>query len=270
MTPRHTPRKRFGQHFLHEQGVIDRIVAAVEPRANEAVLEIGPGEGALTERLLASGVHVTAVEVDRDLARQLRERFGGWPFHLVEADVLRLSLVDLAEQGQPFRVVANLPYNISTPVMFQLLDSISVITDLHLMVQKEVAERLSAGPGIRQYGRLGVMAAVHGQVQRLFDVAPGAFRPPPKVTSSVIRITPHADPLVGPALMPAFSALVKRCFSQRRKTLRRILSGTVGTDQLQALGLDPSARPETLSVKQFRDLSQALHRAAGVTHSCCG
>lgn len=257
----HTPRKRFGQHFLHEQSVIERIVAAVQPRQGERLLEIGPGEGVLTERLLQSGAEVTAIEVDRDLAADLRIRFSGAAFTLVEADVLRVSIAELAQRDTPFRVVANLPYNISTPVLFQLFESMSAIGDLHLMVQKEVALRLAAGPGTRHYGRLGVMAAVHVGVERLFDVAPGAFRPPPKVVSSVIRMTPHTEALVAPRLMPTFSDVVRRCFSQRRKTMRRILSGVVAATDLEKLGLDPSARPEMLSVHQFRELSEHVQKA---------
>ncbi|HVS75938.1 MAG TPA: 16S rRNA (adenine(1518)-N(6)/adenine(1519)-N(6))-dimethyltransferase RsmA, partial [Steroidobacteraceae bacterium] len=207
------PRKRFGQHFLHDPGVIERIAAAIAPSAGEALVEIGPGRGALTRRLLESGCgSLDAIEIDRDLAALLRDELGGDPrLRLHAADALRIDFAELARQrGQPLRVVGNLPYNISTPLLFHLLESVRDIRDLHVMLQREVIARMAARPGDSAYGRLTVMLAPWIEVERLFDVGPGAFHPPPQVWSAVARLTVRPEPAFMPN--PAFAAVVAAAF----------------------------------------------------------
>ena len=212
---KHRPRKRFGQNFLTDRRVIERIVQAIAPQADQHIVEIGPGQAALTEALLPHCERLTAVEIDRDLAAALRQRLAGHAhFQLVEADALR---VDFSSLGPgPLRLVGNLPYNISTPLVFHLLQSQAQIVDFHIMLQREVAERMDAEPGSKTYGRLSVAVSLAARVDKLFDVAPGAFFPPPKVQSSIIRLTPHAVELPWRQL----DQVLKAAFSARRKTLR--------------------------------------------------
>jgi 16S rRNA (adenine1518-N6/adenine1519-N6)-dimethyltransferase len=246
-------RKRFGQHFLHDQGVQQRIVAAVNPQPGEHVVEIGPGSGALTARLLERMSPIDAVEIDRDLAAALRTR---WPaqLRLHEGDALRFDFTHLAaERGGPLRLVGNLPYNISTPLLFHFLDHRACLTDLTVMLQKEVIDRMAAAPGSGDYGRLTVMLAPWLVVEKLFDVGPGAFQPPPRVWSAVARLTVLPAPRFP---VPAtFAPLVARAFSQRRKTLRNSLREFVDAAAIASAGLDPAARPETLAPEQFARLA---------------
>lgn len=251
----HRPRKRFGQHFLHDAGVIARLVAVIRPLETDTIIEIGPGEGVLTAPLLAAGAHVTAIEIDRDLAAALPERLG-FPeaLKVVQADVLKLDLAAVA--GEPgVRIVGNLPYNISTPIMFHLFKWREAIADMHFMLQKEVVDRLVAGPGSKQYGRLSVMAAFHCRMERLFSVPPGAFRPPPRVDSAIIRMLPKALDEATLARLPQLEEVVRRAFGQRRKTLRNALKGLVDAKAIEAAGIDPKARAETLSLDQFMTLA---------------
>jgi 16S rRNA (adenine1518-N6/adenine1519-N6)-dimethyltransferase len=246
-------RKRFGQHFLHDQGVLQRIAAAVNPRPGEHVVEIGPGPGALTSHLVERLSPIDAVEIDRDLAAALRER---WPtqLRLHEGDALKFDFTRLAaERGGMLRVVGNLPYNISTPLLFHFLEHRRCISDLTVMLQKEVIDRMAAAPDTDDYGRLTVMLAPWFDIEKLFDVGPGAFRPPPRVWSAVARLTVLAAPRF--ALPPAYSAVVARAFSQRRKTLRNSLRGLVDVSRLPEVGLDPAARPETLHPEEFAKLA---------------
>jgi 16S rRNA (adenine1518-N6/adenine1519-N6)-dimethyltransferase len=250
------PRKRFGQHFLHDPAVIERIAAAIAPREGEALVEIGPGRGALTRRLLQSDCgSLDAVEIDRDLAALLGEEWRGEPrFSLHNADALRFDFPALArERGQPLRVVGNLPYNISTPLLFHLLESVGAIRDLHVMLQREVIARMAAQPGESAYGRLTVMLAPWVEIERLFDVGPGAFQPPPRVWSAVARLTVRAHPAF--AVSPAFSATVAAAFAHRRKTLRNALRGLTTAEQIESCGVDPAARPETLSPALFNAIA---------------
>jgi len=260
---RHPPRrKRFGQHFLHDPAVIARIVRALEPRAGEHLVEIGPGRGALTAHLLeCHGCTLDAIEIDRDLAARLRERFAGSPVRVLhETDVLQFDFQALARaRGGRLRIVGNLPYNISTPLLFHLLAASPAIEDLTVMLQREVVARLTARPGGRDYGRLTVMLAPAAEVERLFDVGPGAFQPPPRVWSAVARLTLRAVPLF--AVSPRYAALVAAAFAQRRKTLRNALSQLLTREQISACGIDPAARPETLTPAGFNTLAQALDRA---------
>jgi 16S rRNA (adenine1518-N6/adenine1519-N6)-dimethyltransferase len=260
--PQAPRRKRFGQHFLHDPAVIRRIVRALSPRAGDHLVEIGPGRGALTGELLAAaGCTLDAIEIDRDLAALLRERFSDAPRCVLhETDALQFDFTALArERGGRLRIAANLPYNISTPLLFRLLAHAPAILDLHVMLQREVVARLAAQPGEADYGRLGVMLAPQVRVERLFDVGPGAFQPPPRVWSAVVRLTIRAQPLF--VVSPHYPAVVAAAFTQRRKTLRNALGRLLTREQITACGVDPGARPETLTPQAFNTLAQALDRA---------
>lgn len=251
-------RKRFGQHFLHDPAVLDRIAEAVAPGPEDAVVEIGPGRGALTRLLLEMQPRtLDAIEIDRDLASLLRQEFGtSERFFLHEADALDFDFAALArERGRPLRVVGNLPYNISTPLLFHLLDSRAAIQDMHVMLQREVVARIVAPPDSEDYGRLSVMLAPWVHAEKLFDVGPGAFQPPPKVWSAVVRLTVRSEPTFD--VSPRFGEVVARAFAQRRKTLRNALKGVVTPEQMEACGVDPTARPETLSPELFNALARA-------------
>ena len=256
-------RKRFGQHFLHDPRIIDRIVQALAAHPGDTLVEIGPGRGALTTRLLAlHGCTLDAIEIDRDLAAQLRARFTGSPDRaLHEGDALEFDFSALArERGGRLRILGNLPYNISTPLLFQLLRHATAIIDLTVMLQREVVARIAAAPGDSDYGRLSVMLAPHFAVQRLFDVGPGAFQPPPRVWSAVVRLTVRPQPLF--AVSPHYAALVAAAFAQRRKTLRNALSEILTADEIRACAIDPQARPGTLAPEAFNTLAQAAGRVA--------
>ncbi len=257
-------RKRFGQHFLHDPAVIRRIVAAVAPRPGEALVEIGPGRGAITGPLLAAAAALDVVEIDRDLAAGLRTAFGTEPgFVLHVGDALEFDWAALATvRGRRLRLVGNLPYNISTPLLFRLLAARAAILDMHFMLQKEVVERIVAAPGSGSYGRLSVMLAPFLAATHLFDIGPGAFRPPPRVQSAIVRLVPRPSP-PGWALAPQFGQVVAAAFAQRRKTLRNALSGLLTAADLRAAGIDPGARAETLAAEQFGALAQ---RVAPVLH----
>jgi len=249
-------RKRFGQHFLHDPGVLARIVAAIDPKRGERVVEIGPGRGALTFPLLERCKRLEVIEIDRDLARLLRERAAGTGELIVhEGDVLEFDFAGLHGGGPPLRVCGNLPYNISTPLLFHLLESRAAIADMHFMLQKEVVDRIVAPPGGKTYGRLTVMLAAACRAERLFQVGRGAFQPPPAVDSAVVRLVPHAsDPFPLPDT-ERFARVVAAAFSMRRKTLRNSLRGLVDSSQFAATGIDPGRRPETLSPAEFASLA---------------
>ena len=257
----HRPRKRFGQNFLHDPHIIQRIVDAVAPGPDEALVEIGPGEGALTGPLLAAAGRLTAVELDRDLAAHLRERFGE-ALTVVEADATRVDLDTLipdqeGEEARPLRLVGNLPYNVSTPLLFHFLGYRNAIRDMHFMLQREVVERMGARPGSRQYGRLSVMVQYHCAVTPLFRVPAGAFRPAPKVESMVVRLVPHAEPPVAVADEARLAAVVTRAFGARRKTLANALKGELDAEAIRAADVDPGARAETLDLAAFARLANA-------------
>lgn len=252
----HRPKKRFGQHFLTDPEAIERIVSAIAPRQGEIIVEIGPGHGAITEPLarLASTLH--AIEFDRDLAGELRERFAGRQNVVVhEADALRF---DFALLGAKLRLAGNLPYNISTPLLFHLLSFSDRIVDAHFMLQKEVVDRICAEPGSKDYGRLTIMLGCRMQAIPLFDVPPGAFSPPPRIISSVLRMQPlpagHFD-LRAPQTL---ETIVRIAFSRRRKTLRNALRGMADASDITAVGLDPVLRPEQVSVRDWVALANHL------------
>jgi 16S rRNA (adenine1518-N6/adenine1519-N6)-dimethyltransferase len=252
-------RKRFGQHFLHDRSVLERIVKDLDPQSGDALLEIGPGRGALTERLLGRSQTLDAVEIDRDLAALLRQRFGSAPgFELHESDALEFDLAALAQRrGTRLRVIGNLPYNISTPLLFHVAAAHEYITDLHVMLQKEVIDRIVAAPGSGEYGRLTVMLAPWFEARRLFDVGPGAFTPAPRVWSSVATLKVRRTPAF--EIPHAFARTVSAAFSQRRKTLRNALRSLMDVEAITAAGIDPGVRPETLSPAQFAALAARVN-----------
>lgn len=252
-------RKRFGQHFLHDPGVLSRIVAAIDPKPGERIVEIGSGRGALTRPLLERCRRLEAIEIDRDLIPVLRERCAGAGELIVhEGDVLEMDLGKFHGGGQALRVCGNLPYNISTPLLFHLLESGAVISDMHFMLQKEVVDRIVAPPGGKTYGRLTVMLAVACRAEALFQVGRGAFKPPPAVDSTVVRLVPHAaDPFPLPD-RARFARIVAAAFSMRRKTLRNSLRGHVTAAQFDEAGIDAIRRPETLSAAEFAKLAAIM------------
>ncbi|MGH8686473.1 MAG: 16S rRNA (adenine(1518)-N(6)/adenine(1519)-N(6))-dimethyltransferase RsmA [Burkholderiales bacterium] len=252
MSGSHRPRKRFGQHFLHDPGVVRRIVEAVAPGPRDFVLEIGPGEGALTELLGARAGRLELVEIDRDLAAALTAR--GFAVHA--ADALEFDFAALPEGA---RIVGNLPYNISTPLLFRLAEQAAHAADLHFMLQLEVVERMVAAPSTPDYGRLSVMLQARFRMQKLFRVGAGAFRPPPRVESAVVRLTPLAEPL--DRGVPAFADVVRRAFSARRKTLRNAIA--LPAVALAALGIDPGLRPENLAPADYVRIARRLSAGAG-------
>jgi 16S rRNA (adenine1518-N6/adenine1519-N6)-dimethyltransferase len=254
---RHRPRQRFGQHFLRDRGVIERIVAAIRPLAGERLVEIGPGLGALTAPLLDAAGELDVVELDRDLLEPLRTRCAGMGvLRIHHADALTFDFAALRGAGPRLRVAGNLPYNISTPLLFHLLAQIGHLRDLHFMLQKDVVERMAASPGGEAYGRLSVMLQYRCRVEPLFAVGPEAFRPPPKVWSAFVRLVPRETCAVVVRDPSRFSEIVRRAFAQRRKTLRNSLRGVLDPRQIEALGIDPGARPETLSLEAFAALSE--------------
>jgi len=254
-------RKRFGQHFLHDRGVLDRIVQEIGPKPDDALVEIGPGRGALTERLLGKGHTLDTLEIDRDLAAQLRERWGTRAdFEVHVGDALNFDFARLADRrARRLRVIGNLPYNISTPLLFHVAAAHEHIVDLHVMLQKEVIERIAAAPGSSNYGRLTVMLAPWFETKHLFDVGPGAFTPAPRVWSAVARLTVRREPAF--ALPAAFARTVSAAFSQRRTTLRNALRSIVGIEGIVAAGVDPGVRPETLSPAEFARIAAQVPEA---------
>ena len=247
-TRRHVPRKRFGQHFLVDREAIARIVCAIDPRYEDHIVEIGPGLGALTAPLLERVGHLHVVELDRDLSEHLRERYPAGRLAVHQADALRF---DFSALPAPLRVVGNLPYNISTPLLFHLADAATRCKDLHFMLQHEVVERMIANPADSEYGRLSVMLQYRFRLERLFSVPPGSFRPPPKVHSAVVRLVPRPLSELDALDEAGFSKVVARAFSMRRKTLRNNLSGLISASELEVLGIDPGERAQTLSVAAF-------------------
>jgi 16S rRNA (adenine1518-N6/adenine1519-N6)-dimethyltransferase len=245
-------RKRFGQHFLHDPGIIRRIVDAVAPAPGESIVEVGPGRGALTFELLKRAKTLRVIEIDRDLALNLRsDPRAGDGLHVQVGDVLDTDFAALRGAGGLLRVVGNLPYNISTPLMFRLLGQRAAIADMHFMLQREVVDRMTARPGGKEYGRLTVMLAAYAEVERLFDVGPGAFKPPPRVWSAVVRLRPAAEARFDIGNDGALRALVTAAFSHRRKTLRNGLKGLLSPSDIESCGIDPQLRPETLAPAQF-------------------
>lgn len=250
-------RKRFGQHFLHDQNVIESILRAIDPQPGETIVEIGPGRGALTYPLLQRCKTLVAIELDRDLVPQLEKRapaFG--KLEIINEDVLEFDVSTIPHETG-LRLVGNLPYNISTPLMFHLLAAANAIRDMHFMVQKEVALRIVAGPGDANYGRLSVMLQYQCDCQYLLDVAPGCFKPPPKVDSALVRLLPLERPQHDVGDYATFSGIVQSAFGQRRKTISNSLKKILDRDAIKACGIDPGLRAENLALSDFANLSRA-------------
>ena len=263
---RREAKKHLGQNFLHERGVIDRIVQAIDPRPGDAIVEIGPGQGALTFPLLERHGALTAIEFDRDLHAPLQAaaREHG-TLHLVQGDVLGVDFSALAAElactdGQ-IRLVGNLPYNLSSPILFHALDHAAAIRDMHFMLQKEVVERMAAGPGSKVYGRLSVMLQAYCTVTPLFVVPPGAFRPAPKVDSAVVRMVPKPAEKITVIDHASFANVVRAAFGQRRKTLRNALNGVADVAMIEAAGLRADLRAEQVAVADFVQLANLLANA---------
>ncbi|HUK00813.1 MAG TPA: 16S rRNA (adenine(1518)-N(6)/adenine(1519)-N(6))-dimethyltransferase RsmA [Steroidobacteraceae bacterium] len=258
------PRRRFGQHFLHDPAVIERIVASIGPAGGDHLLEIGPGRGVLTRALLASPLaSLDAIEIDRDLVALLQQGFAADARFAVHcADALQVDFRELADRhGARLRLVGNLPYNISTPLLFHIIGQADCIEDLHVMLQREVVARIAASPGSQAYGRLTVMLAPWTDAQRLFDVGPGAFQPPPRVWSALVRLQIRREPRF--VVHPQYGAVVAAAFSQRRKTLRNALKRFLTADQIAACGIEPGVRPETVAPEGFNRLAEATGAAIG-------
>lgn len=255
------PKKHYGQHFLHERHYIDRILAALAPREGDRIVEIGPGEGALTLPLLRRAGRLTAIELDSDLIPPLERAAAPLgQLEILRRDVLQTDFTALAAGGR-LRVVGNLPYYISSPILFHCLDHVDAIADMHFMLQKEVVERMAAGPGSKTYGRLSVMLQLVCRVEPLFDVPPGAFRPPPKVDSAVVRLRPLPAAQLPDVDAAPLQAVVRAAFGQRRKTLANALKTLIDADAIRAAGVDPRVRAETLAPAAFVQL--ARHVASG-------
>jgi 16S rRNA (adenine1518-N6/adenine1519-N6)-dimethyltransferase len=255
----HQPRKRFGQHFLHDLDVIHRILRAIQAQFDQHLVEIGPGLGAITRPLLKQTQYLEVVELDRDIIPHIRhfcQDIGKLYIH--QADALKFDFSRLRRDQRLLRIVGNLPYNISTPLLFHLLEQAVHIQDMHFMLQKEVVERMAAGPGESSYGRLSVMLQYRCRVIPLFAIGPQAFSPPPTVDSAFVRLVPHEHPPVHVNDERDFTRLVQKAFSQRRKTLRNALRPILSDAAIKAAGIDPGVRPEILSLAEFAALSNRL------------
>ncbi|MDQ1363939.1 MAG: rRNA (adenine1518-N6/adenine1519-N6)-dimethyltransferase [Pseudomonadota bacterium] len=259
----HQARKRFGQNFLVDQNIIERIVRSINPLPGERLVEIGPGLGALTCPLLQQAGELDVIELDRDIIPKLSlncGRLGKLRVH--QSDVLDFDFGQLAS-GRNLRIVGNLPYNISTPIIFHLVEHAHLILDMHFMLQKEVVERLAAQPGGSEYGRLTIMAQLHFAITPLFLVPPQAFNPQPKVESAIVRLVPHATPPCELHSHETFAGLVRQAFSQRRKTLHNTLRNLCNDNMIRQAGIDPGQRAQELSLLQFARLSNLLHDTSG-------
>ncbi|AWL10943.1 16S rRNA (adenine(1518)-N(6)/adenine(1519)-N(6))-dimethyltransferase [Saliniradius amylolyticus] len=256
----HTARKRFGQNFLHDALVIQRIVDAISPQKGQALVEIGPGLGALTEPVCEQVDHLTVVELDRDLAKRLRHHpFMADKLTIVEQDALKYDFHQLCPENGKLRVFGNLPYNISTPLMFHLFAQSECIEDMHFMLQKEVVKRLAASPGNKNYGRLSVMAQYYCQVESVLEVPPAAFNPPPKVDSAIVRLIPHTNKPVQVNNESTLASICTQAFNQRRKTIRNSLKNSLSADQIASVGIKPESRAEVLSLEDFARLANLIH-----------
>lgn len=259
----HQARKRFGQNFLHDQQVIDRIIRGVAPSKEQHLLEIGPGQGALTKQLARSGARLDCVELDRDLAEHLRHQYRDYDnVHIHQHDILKFDLNDLEIGDERIRIIGNLPYNISTPVLFHLLQYHEKISDMSFMLQLEVVERMSASVGEKNYGRLSLMLQYFCEAEKLFNVPPQAFTPQPKVNSAIVRLTPHRVLPIAAKDVDCLKLVVRTAFNQRRKTLRNSLKTLISADSLSELSIDLTLRPENLCLGDYVKISDAVSSAA--------
>jgi len=254
----HRARKRFGQNFLTDEALIRRIVDTIQPAKGDLILEIGPGQAAISKPLSESDAELHLLEIDRDLAVRLRSRFEpGGLASVHEGDALKMDFSEIVGKRR-FRLVGNLPYNISTPLLFHVLQWQHLIQDMYFMLQQEVVNRMAAQPGTKAWGKLSVMCQYYCEVSPLFAVPPQAFKPAPRVQSMFVKLVPHDRPPVKIDNMAIFERLVSQAFSMRRKTLRNCLKGILNQEQIESCGVDPGARPETLSLEQFACLSSLL------------
>jgi 16S rRNA (adenine1518-N6/adenine1519-N6)-dimethyltransferase len=250
-------KKRYGQHFLHDPGTIERIVRAIAPQPGDRIVEIGPGRGAITAPLLEAAGAIDVVEIDADVVPLLEQRCRGLgQLRVHVADALEFDLRALRGAGPPLRLAGNLPYNVSTPLLFRFVAQLDAIASMHFMLQKEVVQRMAARPGGKDYGRLTVMLAPRVRVEPLFDIGTGAFSPPPRVVSTFFALHPLAEPPFDVGDPDTFSRVVAAAFGQRRKTLRNSLAGLLDSDAIAAAGIDPGARPESLAPAQFAALAR--------------
>lgn len=255
----HKARKRFGQNFLVDHGIINNIVRSVHPLKTDQIVEIGPGKGAITELLASECDNLSVIELDRDLVPWLKVKFEKHPnFQLFQADALKFDFAQLINTGKPLRIVGNLPYNISTPLIFHLLSYADKVQDMHFMLQKEVVKRMAAEPGTGAYGRLGIMVQYYCAVENLFEVPPTSFDPPPKVDSAIVRLMPYKKLPFVAKNVKTLESLVNVAFQQRRKTLRNALKSLLEPEQLEGLPVDLSLRPENISLEDYVKLSNIL------------
>jgi len=258
----HRAKKRFGQNFLVDTNVIEKIIYSINPEAEDHIIEIGPGLGALTQPLLKKLTRLDAIELDRDVIPELKALEGSERLHIHNIDVLAFDFTEFKqsnfEHGE-LRIIGNLPYNISTAVLFHLISHRNSIHDLHFMLQKEVVERIAASAGSHDYGRLSVMMQLYFRISPLFTVAPQCFRPVPRVESAIVRLVPKSSIAIGDDEHDAFAALVRQAFSQRRKTLKNTLKGFCDSDQIDAAGIDPGKRPQELTVDDYIKLFRQIH-----------
>lgn len=262
MAIQHRARKRFGQNFLSDPGIIQRIIQSINPKLGDRLIEIGPGLGALTCPILNITREMDVIELDRDIVPKLQLNCG---LDFVQNDQLRIHNIDVLKfdfaslnYEEPLRIIGNLPYNISTPIIFHLVEYSSIIKDMYFMLQKEVVQRLAAKPDTSNYSRLSVMAQYYFQVTPLFLVPPESFQPMPKVESAIVRLVPHTEKPVQIDDEKAFRQLVTQAFSQRRKTLRNVLKDICTAQQIEAVGIDPSTRAQSLTLQQFAKLYNSL------------
>ena len=254
----HQARKRFGQHFLNDQQVINDIVAAIDPQPTQHIVEIGPGLGAMTLPVLSLVKEMDAVEIDRDVIAALKvSSFSVGKLNIHEGDALKFDFASL-RRDQKMRLIGNLPYNISTPLLFHLIEHCAHFADMHFMLQKEVVDRMAAEPNSKDYGRLTVMLAPWVKVEPLFDIPPTAFRPPPRVTSTMVRLIPHDSAPFFIRDQDILSRVVLAAFSQRRKTLRNALRSLLTADQIRAVNIDPGLRAEVLPPESFARLAELI------------
>ncbi len=258
-------KKRFGQHFLHDRQIVRRIIAAFSPHPGEFIVEIGPGQGVLTRELLPLVTRLHVIELDRDLVSRLQTDYAQESKLIIHsADALKFDFSELISSGAKLRIIGNLPYNISTPLLFHLLEQAPIIQDMLFMLQKEVVDRLSAAPGEKDYGRLSVMIQSRCEVEKLFTVAPGAFTPAPKVDSAIVYLHPYPTPPVSIADRQVFADIVRTAFAHRRKTLRNNLKDLLPVEMISAAGIDPTRRAETLSLTEFAALSNMFAQGKNV------
>ena len=260
----HRPRKRFGQNFLQDSVYQQRIANSIHLREGAKCIEIGPGQGAITEHLLKRFGQLEVIEMDRDLVTLLEQKYPGGALHIHQGDVLRMDFQELA-QGQRLSIIGNLPYNISSPLLFKLIDALSLVDEMVFMLQKEVVYRITAGPGSKTYGRMSVTAGLWLHSEKLFDVPPGAFFPAPRVMSSVVRLVPRNDVDAG-LDRSLFDSIVKAAFAKRRKTIRNALSEWFDEAQLLELGIDPQQRAEQLDIDAYLSLAGSAAASAGRGH----